>query len=320
MNRPGPQPDPPYIRIVREIRRRIAAGELRAGDRVPSTREITRQWGVAMATATKVLTTLRQEGLVRALPGVGTVVHVPEPSRPAVRRLEGRGGPEGGEGRVGEQDLTRERIVRAGVAIADAEGLAALSMRRIAAELDVATMSLYRHVGGKDELVTLMVDTAFGDSAPPESSPEGWRERLELAARMHWALYRRHPWLAQVMSFTRPLLSRNALVHSEWLMRALDGLGLRPNIVLHTAMTVISYVHGIAVNLEREALAQQETGVTDEEWLEALDPTFAGILASGDFPTFAGIVTHPESDFDLDTLFEFGLERMLDGLAVLIER
>ncbi|MBZ4324459.1 GntR family transcriptional regulator, partial [Streptomyces huiliensis] len=74
-------------RIVTEIRRRIEAGELAPGDRVPSTREITRQWGVAMATATKVLTELRHEGLVRAVPGVGTVVAAPprRPGRPARR-------------------------------------------------------------------------------------------------------------------------------------------------------------------------------------------------------------------------------------------
>ncbi|WP_241777660.1 GntR family transcriptional regulator, partial [Streptomyces sp. CT34] len=72
---------PPYRRIVQEIRGRIDAGELAPGDRVPSTRRITREWGVAMATATKVLTALRQEGVVRTVPGVGTVVA--EPARAA---------------------------------------------------------------------------------------------------------------------------------------------------------------------------------------------------------------------------------------------
>ncbi|GAA5031799.1 winged helix-turn-helix domain-containing protein [Actinopolymorpha pittospori] len=74
MAQPVANTDPPSVRILTEIRRRIATGELRAGDRVPSTRQITQQWGVAMATATKVLTALREEGLVRVVPGVGTVV------------------------------------------------------------------------------------------------------------------------------------------------------------------------------------------------------------------------------------------------------
>src|SRR5213592_4734308 len=75
--------DPPSARIVADIRRRIAAGELRPGDRIPSARQITREWGVAIATATKVLAALRQEGLVRAVPGVGTVVAAPHPAREA---------------------------------------------------------------------------------------------------------------------------------------------------------------------------------------------------------------------------------------------
>ena len=66
---------PPYAQIAAELRDRIAAGEMAQGDRVPSTREITRRWGVAMATATKALTALREEGLVRPIPGVGTVVN-----------------------------------------------------------------------------------------------------------------------------------------------------------------------------------------------------------------------------------------------------
>ena len=73
---------PPYLQIVEDIRRRISQGLLSPGDRVPSTREITREWGVAMATATKTLATLRQEGAVQAVPGVGTVVASPTPARP----------------------------------------------------------------------------------------------------------------------------------------------------------------------------------------------------------------------------------------------
>src|SRR3954468_2630132 len=117
---------PPYRQIVSEVRRRIEAGELRPGDRVPSARAITRQWGVAIATATKVHAALRDEGLTVARPGVGTVVAGPAPRR--------------------DHDLTEERIVAAAIAIADADGLAELSMRRIATDLGVATMSLYRHV------------------------------------------------------------------------------------------------------------------------------------------------------------------------------
>lgn len=314
MNGPIAQPDPPYIRIVTEIRRRITSGQLRAGDRVPSNRQITHEWGVAIATATKVLTTLRQEGLVRAVPGIGTVVAAAQarpapPPRTPRRRETGQAEPE----------LTRERVVRTAIGIADDEGLAALSMRRVAVELGVATMSLYRYVPGKDELVLLMGDAVFGETQFPEPPPPGWRARLELAARLQWAIHRRHPWTARVISLTRPQPMPNGMAHTEWAMRAVDGLGLDPPTMLHVAVTLAGYVHGIAVNLESEVEAEQNTGVTSDEWMESQDSTFTAIVASGPFPMLSSIAAQPDFDFDLDTLFEFGLKLILDGLAALIQ-
>ena len=154
---------PASTRIAAEIRGQIQSGELAAGKRVPSTREITRRWGVAMATASKVLATLKEEGLVRTRPGVGTVVAGTSSSRT-------RGS---ARARDAEATLTRERIVAAAIAVADIEGLGALSMRRVAVELDVATMSLYRHVRDKDDLLTCMVDAAFGEWQV--ASVEIWR-------------------------------------------------------------------------------------------------------------------------------------------------
>ncbi|GGL03563.1 GntR family transcriptional regulator [Sphaerisporangium melleum] len=313
MNRLGTRPEPPYARIVREIRRRITTGELRAGDRVPSTRQITQEWGVAMATATKVLATLRQEGLVQPKPGVGTVVRVPEPGQVPVR------GREPAPAVDGEHEPARARLVRTAIEIADAEGIAALSMRRAAAALGLPTMSLYRHVQSKEELVLLMADAVFGAEFAPVPSARTWRERLELAARQHWAMYRRHSWLAQVQSFTRPLMSPNALAGTEWVMQGLTGLGLRPNEMLHTVVTVYSYVHGVAVNLEGEAQARQESGVTDDEWMAAHAPAFDGLFTSGRFPAFSQVLQSPGVELDLDSLFEFGLRSLLDGVAVRVQ-
>src|SRR5262249_27364456 len=145
---------PPYRRIADEIRARIADRELRPGDPVPSARGITREWAVALATATKGLATLNAEGVTRSLPGRGTVVASPAvPAQPAgVSARAARRN-------VGDPDLTRERIVAAAIRVADAEGLAQLSMRRIATELGAAPMSLYRHVNGKDELLVSMMDS-----------------------------------------------------------------------------------------------------------------------------------------------------------------
>src|SRR6266700_1658710 len=209
---------PPSARIVADIRRRIAAGDLRPGDRVPSTRQITREWGVAIATATKVLATLRREGLVRPVPGVGTVVDSREPGPPPQP-------PRRREAREPERELTQEQVVRTAIAVADAEGQVALSIRRVAAELGIATMSLYRYVPGKDELVLLMADAALGEDRLPAPPPPGWRAQLELSARLQWTLYRRHPWVPHVISMTRPQLLPNGVAHTEWALRALHGLG-----------------------------------------------------------------------------------------------
>ena len=234
---------------------------------MPSTRQIVERYGVAMATATKVLTELRLQGLVRAEPGVGTVWwSLPRPAGHGRRRPP--------------RPSMQEQVVRAAVRIADAEGLAGLSMRRLAGELGVPTMSLYRHVADKEELLLLMMDRVFAANPPPDPAPDGWRAQVEALARLQWSVYRRHPWLAQAVSFTRPLLAPNAMAHTEWAMRALDGFGLDGHTLFLAAVTVANYVRGTAVNLEAEAQAEQDTGLTDDEWMRAQQDRFAAVLAT----------------------------------------
>ncbi|MGA5817370.1 TetR/AcrR family transcriptional regulator C-terminal domain-containing protein [Kitasatospora sp. NPDC094028] len=320
---------PPYRRIADEIGRRIAEGALVPGERVPSTRRIAREWNVALATATKALTTLRLEGLVEARPRVGTVVAAPGAARrrpPAPGSAAGpAAGPSGelfGEPGTGEGgELTRERIVRAAVEIADREGLAALSMRSVAARLGVAAMSTYRHVAGKDELVLLMADAAFAEESYPAEPPPSWRERLETGAHILWRIHRRHPWLAQVGALTRPLLLPALMDHAEWALGALDGHGLDPRTVLDLHVLLYSYVQGLAVHLERESQAEARTGLTEDQWMDRQAPALAGIVAGGRHPVFARIVGGLGSDgydLDLDALFAFGLGPLLDGVAAMI--
>ncbi|MDX6389598.1 MAG: hypothetical protein QOJ73_661, partial [Streptosporangiaceae bacterium] len=188
---------PPYAQIAADLRDQIEKGTLAPGDRVPSTREITQRWGVAMATATKALAALRQEGIVRPIPGVGTVVggHQAAHGRSLALAPPATGPGPAAARRRGPSDprLAPGRIVAAAMAVADAEGLAGLSMRRVATEIGVATMSLYRHVADKDDLLLKMMDAAFGECRFPAHPPEGWRDQLELAARTLWAMFQRHP-------------------------------------------------------------------------------------------------------------------------------
>ncbi|MET8122279.1 TetR/AcrR family transcriptional regulator C-terminal domain-containing protein [Micromonospora sp. NPDC005189] len=303
---------PPYLRIVGELRQRITAGELSPGDRVPSTRQIVREWGVAMATASRALTVLRQEDLVRAVPGVGMMVTGSEPTTPGRgARADGRRGPARG--------VTRDQVVRTATEIADAEGLAALSMRRIATELNVPTMSLYRQIRGKEQLLLLMADAAFAAHRLPHTFPPGWRAQLELLCQLQWSIYRRHPWLAQVISLTRPLMAPHAVAHTEWALRALAGHGLDEHTQLHLVVALANHVRGTAVNLQQGAEAEQDTGLTDDEWMATQADLLTALFVAGEFPHMARLA-RSAIDLNVDSLFEFGLQRLLDGVTELLKR
>ena len=287
----------PYRRIVEDVRRRIEAGELKPGDKVPSARQITSEWGVAIATATKAHATMREEGLTIARPGVGTVVAGPAPRR--------------------DHELTKERIVAAAIAIADHEGMAELSMRHIASRLGVSTMALYRHVPGKEELTLAMIDAAIGEERLPPRPPASWRAALELVSRLEWRAFQRHPWLAPSLSLTRPQMAPNAMRITEWVLAVFDGTPLTMPERLYIQILLFSFVRGVASALEPEAEAIQETGMTNEQWMATQEPAFLAQIDQ--MPHFRELAAQ-EFDFDLTTLFEFGLGRLLDGLVPYIER
>ncbi|MFB7648490.1 TetR/AcrR family transcriptional regulator C-terminal domain-containing protein [Streptomyces sp. NPDC001251] len=290
---------PPYLAIADGIRRRIASGELAPGDRVPSTRAIVRESGVAMATATKALAALAREGLVRAVPGVGTVVAEVTSARAA---------------HEGAAPLSREALVRVAVRIADSEGLAGVSMRRIASDLGTSTMALYRHVASKGELVRLMTDAGFGEMSLGHPAA-GWRAQLEHATGQLWAAYRRHPWMARAMaSFNRPHPMPRAMKYTEWVLQALRGTGLRVHEVMHVHLSLIAFVQGLGVALELEGEAVQDTGVSGDQWMDRHEGRFAAIVSGGGFPVLTTIFEHEPFELDLDSLFGFGLARLLDGV------
>jgi AcrR family transcriptional regulator len=280
-------------RIADEIAARITSGQLKAGARVPSARQIMRKWRVANATASKALAILSDAGLVRAIAGVGTVVV--------------------------EQGLSQAKIVQAGVAIADREGLAAVTIRRVASELGVSAMSLYRYFPSKDELVLLLVDAVFADESVPSTAPDcSMRQQLEAAARMEWQMYCKHPWLAGAISISRPQLLPNAMQHTEYVLRALDGRGLSDQTMLLACITLLSFVRGLAVNLEAEAQAEQETGLSRVGHLDRQHASFDALTSSSKLSTLGRMGSLPKPGIDLESLLEFGLARMLDGLEVLV--
>jgi DNA-binding transcriptional regulator YhcF (GntR family) len=302
--------EPPYLRIAAVLRRRIRSGELGPGAKVPSTRELAREWNVALATAAHALKALADEGLVRGVPRSGTVV-------------AGTGSsPKRAVARDRDSDLSRERIVDIAIALADAEGLNALSLRGVAAKLRAPVMSLYRHVANKDELLDLMADNVLGEERLPSARPRGWRAQLEIAAHKQWRVLRRHPWLARLMSITRPKPLPNALYHADWILGALDHHGLDASTRMELHILLHAYIQGLAVNLEVEAEAAGETGLSDDDWMQTQVGAFHALAASGRYPAFASTLKELDADFDLrfEALFERGLKALLDGFERIIER
>jgi AcrR family transcriptional regulator len=214
--------------------------------------------------------------------------------------------------------LTLDQIVTTAIALADREGIDALSMRRVAGELGVGAMSLYRHVPGKAELLALMLDRV---SDPTEAlarvEGSGWREILQMVARGSYRMYLKHSWLLQV-NWSRPVIGPNTLAGIELFMRGLRGLPLTDQERVSVMIMVDGYVTGVARQRIQHAALPEETGVSDEEFWRHHGPVLVKAMESGRYPAMAAL---SEDAFGLgwDETFEFGLQRLLDGIATLVE-
>ena len=214
--------------------------------------------------------------------------------------------------------LSLERIVSAAVRVAGPEGLAAVSMSRVAAELGTGPMSLYRYVTRKDELLALMVDAAHG---PPPAGPpdEDWRAGL---TRWSWAIraaYQRHPWVLQIPIRGLPSLPNEVAWFEEGL-RCLAGTGLAEAAKGSVILLVTGYVRNAAtIDTDIEA-AIRASGQTPDEWMSSYARTITRLADPQRFPALtkfiaAGVFDRADPP---DTEFSFGLERILDGIAALV--
>jgi AcrR family transcriptional regulator len=162
--------------------------------------------------------------------------------------------------------LTVDDVVAAGIAIADAEGLAAASMARVAARLGVATMTLYTYVPSRSDLVELMVDDVLGGRrlpGPGDERPENWRDQLRLYADRTIAMYREHPWLSHV-SRVRPPLGPGMLRESEYVLSALGAVPVeRRNTA---AVTITMFVTAAARHEGENAQLRRASGQSNDAW------------------------------------------------------
>jgi AcrR family transcriptional regulator len=218
--------------------------------------------------------------------------------------------------------LTVEQIIGTAVRIADSEGLAALSMRRVGEELGVTAMSLYTYVPSKAELVDVMIDTALGELEPDHAGATGWRDRLARVARQNWDLYRRHPWMLQA-SMSRPVLGPNLLARYDHELRAVDGVGLS-DVDMDLVVTLLSnYVRGAVRTAVEAAEAERRTGMSEEEWWATYAPLLEGVFDAEAYPVAARVGKAAGEEYQgavaPGRAFEFGLQRVLDGIGAYID-
>lgn len=211
--------------------------------------------------------------------------------------------------------MTVERIVAAAVAIADAEGLDAVSMRRVADALGVGTMSLYRYLPGKTELYELMLDTVLGEGGPPKEDPAGWRAGLAGFARDSLDGYRRHPWLLRA-PLSRGLMGPNQTAALDALLRMVSGIGMTNGEMMAVVGLVTRYVQGAARQLADAALLERHSGRSDAQFWTEFAPLLTPHLDPARFPMLAAVWT--DGDLVWEDEFEFGLQRVLDGIEALV--
>ncbi|WP_432985298.1 TetR/AcrR family transcriptional regulator [Dactylosporangium sp. CA-233914] len=213
-------------------------------------------------------------------------------------------------------------IVAVAVALADAEGLAAVSMRRVAEQLGVTAMSLYTYVPSKAELLDVMVDAVSGEAVRDDYAARGWRERLGEVARNNWELYRRHPWLLQVAT-SRPVLGPNTIAKYDFELRSFEGTGVREVDSDLLLSLVLNYVTGAVRAAVLADQAEQRTGQSETEWWAAWSPLLAEVLDPARFPTAARVGQAAGEEYgagDPARAFAFGLERVLDGIALFMPK
>ncbi|WP_437774831.1 TetR/AcrR family transcriptional regulator [Sorangium sp. So ce1097] len=215
--------------------------------------------------------------------------------------------------------LSLDQIVRAAIELADGEGLSALSMQRVAAKLGFTPMSLYRYVPSKAELLDLMLDTAAGEMPLVDGVPGGWRAKLEASALADWALYHRHPWFLHVTP-VRPVMGPKGMATYESALRAVSGIGLTDREMLAAVHLVDSYVRGAGRLAVDRAQAEQETGVTDEQWWTERAYFFEKLFDPARYPTMARMMISGAFDEDpfTEEVFLFGLQRVLDGIEAIV--
>ena len=205
------------------------------------------------------------------------------------------------------QPLSRERVIREGVALADENGIATLTMRRLADRLQVEPMSLYHHVANKDEILDGMVDLVFREIELPQASA-GWKTAMRDRARSARDALRRHPWaIGRMESRANP--GPATLRHHDAVIGCLRAGGFSIALTAHAFSAIDSYLYGFAMQeLNLPFHTPEEAATMAVTFLEQFPVT--------EFPHLAELTTGHVMlpGYDYGDEFEFGLALILDGL------
>jgi AcrR family transcriptional regulator len=221
-------------------------------------------------------------------------------------------------GKAPRVGLSLKRIVAAAVHIAEDEGLGSVSMSRVAADLGAATMSLYRYVAAKDELLALMVDSIYGPP-PPRVPGESWREGLSRWAWVQHLAFRRHPWVVHV-PLKEPPTTPNQIAWLEAGLACLTGTGLAESVKLSVILLVSSFLRSEATLVNEINAGIQAAGSTSPQTMAAYGRLLAKLTTPEEFPALhavikAGVFDRPD---DQDAEFIFGLDRLMDGISTVV--
>ena len=201
------------------------------------------------------------------------------------------------------QPLSKDRVLRAAMDLADREGIEALSMRRLASELGVEAMSLYYYVKSKDDMLDGIVDLALGEVEPPSSGSD-WKSAVRRSAISYHDALRRHRWVTSVP--TSGDASVPQLRYMDALLKRLREAGLAPELTHHAYHALDSHVVGSALWLAR---------IPPKEELDALARDVLSQLPSDEYPDLVlHIQQHLSGAAGAMKFFEFGLDLILEGI------
>ncbi len=219
----------------------------------------------------------------------------------------------GGRPRAGQEVLSSRRILEAALRLVDEEGMGALSMRRLGADLGVNPMSIYHHLPGKDAVISGLVELVFSGMRVRYSDGSSWQEQVRAWAEAYRDLVRSHPNLVLEIVSNAAAATEAVLLVNEPLYGALDESGLPPAEVVRAADSVVDFAHGFALAEgaqpsghpfdRRELLERLEAGVADG--LPATSRVF-------------GALTRDEARYDFDRGFDAGLGILLKGIEASI--